>query len=136
MVEDNALIDLDLETEAGVVTIRPRGEIDMNTSPSLRDQLRILADRQTAKTIFDLSAVTHLDSSGVGTLVEFKRDVNAYGGEIILAGLQAVVRGMFELTKLDRFFAIFADANEARNALNGSSRSPRDGTSSASLGDR
>lgn len=128
MTEDKAVIDLHLEMDGGVVTVRPEGEIDMNNSPSLRDQLRTLADRQTAKTIFDMSAVTHLDSSGIGTLVEFQRDVKAYGGEIILAGLQAVVRGLFELTKLDRFFAIAADATEARHLLKPSSIPASDGT--------
>ena len=123
MVENGATIDLNLETVAGAVIVRPSGEIDLNNSPSLRDQLRPLADGQTANVIFDLSAVTHLDSSAVGTLIEFKRNVNAYGGEIVLAGLQPVVRGMFEIAKLDHFFAIVTSAEDARHARKEPSRS-------------
>ena len=117
MADNEAPINLNLENDADLLTVRPSGEIDLNNSPSMRDQLRPYADRQAAKVIFDLSAVTHLDSSAVGTLVEFQRNVNAHGGEIVLAGLQPVVRGMFELTKLDKFFAIVGDAQEARNSL-------------------
>ena len=123
MDENPASVDLRLETERNFVVVRPSGEIDMNNAPSLRDQLRLISDREPASVIFDLSALTHLDSSGVGTLVEFKRNVDAYGGEIILAGLQPVVRGVFELTKLDRFFAIVADTKQAKSALKDSPRS-------------
>jgi anti-sigma B factor antagonist len=114
MDESSPTLDLRLTSESGVSIVRPQGEIDMNNSPSLRDQLLPLAGSKPSKVIFDLSAVTHLDSSGVGTLVEFKRLLDeSGGGQIILAGLQPPVRGVFEITKLDQFFTIVGNMDEA-----------------------
>lgn len=108
-------VDLHLTTESGVPVVRPQGEIDWNNSPSFRTQLLALADGNPAKVIFDLSDVTHVDSSGVGTLVEFMRHLGkSNGGRVVLAGLQPAVRGLFEITKLDQFFTIFANVDEAR----------------------
>jgi anti-anti-sigma factor len=89
MDEGRPVLDLRVTSESGVSIVRPQGEIDMNNSPSLRDQLIPLAGSKPNKVIFDLSGVTHLDSSGVGTLVEFKRRLDECGGgQIVLAGLQ------------------------------------------------
>jgi anti-sigma B factor antagonist len=100
------------ETDATIV--RTAGEIDLQHSPTLRSSLLALAERKPRRVIVDLSAVTYVDSSGVGTLVEFKRRLERGGGEVILAGLQPRVRSVFEITKLDQFFTIVPTVDEAR----------------------
>ena len=54
-----------------------------------------------------------MDSSGIGTLVEVFRRVNAYKGQLALCGMNDRVHGVFEITKLDKFFKIFATESEA-----------------------
>ena len=48
-----------------------KGRIDMESSPAVRDQLIALLHAPHTKIIkIDLSCVTHIDSSGVATLIE------------------------------------------------------------------
>jgi anti-sigma B factor antagonist len=99
---------------ARVVTLH--GEVDLRSSPRLRDDLIDIIDERPQRLIIDLTHVSYMDSSGVGTLVEIKRRLEQNGGKLALAGLQPRVRSVFEITRLDRFFTLAADVNEARKA--------------------
>ena len=99
---------------AGAVVVNLAGEIDLRSSPGLRSELLQLSDRKPAKVIISLEGITYVDSSGVGTLVEFKRrSERGGGGRVILVGLQPRVRSVFEITKLDQFFTIMGTVDEA-----------------------
>lgn len=106
--------DVRITDEPDGTIVRTAGEIDLQHSPTLRSALLALGERKPKRVIVDLSAVTYVDSSGVGTLVEFKRRLERGGGRVILAGLQPRVRSVFEITKLDQFFTIVANLDEAR----------------------
>jgi anti-anti-sigma factor len=107
-------LDIQTRAEPGGELITLRGEIDMRCSPTLRAALVEVVDRKPQWVIMDLSGVTYIDSSGVGTLVEFKRKLERTKGRIVLAGMQERVRSVFEITKLDRFFALAPSVAEAR----------------------
>lgn len=100
--------------ESNATIVRPTGEINFDTSPALRADLLALADRQPSRVVIDCGNVTHIDSSGVGTLVEFKRTIERLpGGELILAAIQPDVRGVFEVSQLDKFFTIVGTVQDA-----------------------
>lgn len=102
--------------DAGSVIVSLAGEIDLRSSPTLRTELLQLSERKPPRVIINLEGVTYVDSSGVGTLVEFKRrSERGGGGRVILVGLQPRVRSVFEITKLDQFFTIAGTLDEARN---------------------
>lgn len=112
MSEGNLTIRM--ETAGGVEVVALSGEVDMRASPALRSELLGVVERRPARTILDLSGTSYIDSSGVGTLVEFKRKIERVGGRVVLTGMQHRVRSVFEITKLDRFFAIAESVEEAR----------------------
>lgn len=97
----------------GTTIVMVRGEVDLKTSPELRDVL--LSQAQGAKRlVVDLAGVAYMDSSGVGTLVYVKREVERAHGQLILAGIQARVRSVLEITQLHKFFKIVANASEVQ----------------------
>lgn len=49
------------------------GEVDLHSSPQLRTLLLQVLEKEPELLILDLSAVSYMDSSGVGTMVELKR---------------------------------------------------------------
>lgn len=98
--------------DSPVVSVR--GEVDMETAPDLRALLLSAAQRSTGPLLVDLSAVSYMDSSGAGTLVLVKRELEKAGRKLVLINPQPRVRGVFEIANLDRFFTIVPTVEEAR----------------------
>lgn len=98
--------DLQIETRQvqGAAIVILRGEIDLHSSPPLRKVLLEYVERKAARVIVDLTEVTYVDSSGVGTLVELKRKLDRQRGQVTLVGVQPRVKSVFEITQLDKFF--------------------------------
>ena len=99
------------EGNASVVEVH--GEVDMHSSPELHVLLRQVCEDHPAKLVVDLGQVEYMDSSGIGTLVEIFRRVKGFRGDMVLVSLQPRVRGVFEITKLDKFFTIRDSVAEA-----------------------
>lgn len=97
--------------DATVVELR--GEINLHRSPIVHETLLEESEKRPARLVIDLHDVPHLDSSGLGTLVDVMRRVKAYGGQMALVGLTPRVRDVFEITRLDQFFAIYPSVAEA-----------------------
>jgi anti-sigma B factor antagonist len=75
------------------------GRIDIDTSPALRAQL-LPALQATGCNVLtlDVSAVTHIDSSGVATLIEALRIARSHNADLRLVGLQGRLLGLFQST--------------------------------------
>ncbi len=103
-----------------VQVLEVSGEIDFYSSRELRQKFQDLLDKKCSKLLVDLKKVTYVDSSGLATFVEALQRMNRMGGKLVLAGLSASVRGVFEIAKLDSIF-VLADSEEgAAAALTGS----------------
>jgi anti-sigma B factor antagonist len=82
------------------------GEIDVATSPQLREELsRMLADGPESITV-DFANVTFIDSSGLGVLVGALKKVRERNdsGTIRVVHAQDAVRKVFDITGLDGLF--------------------------------
>jgi anti-sigma B factor antagonist len=99
----------------GIIIVE--GEVDMFTSPSLRDQLLPYFERGVKGVIVDLSGVSFMDSSGIATLVEGLQWSKKSIKEFILTGLGTNVLNALSLTKLDKVFNIKADTDDAYKEL-------------------
>ncbi len=86
--------------------VRVFGEVDMNTSPKLRDVLLPAAKQKLKKVTIDLGGVTYMDSSGIATLVEMLQLTLAHKGQLILKSLTPQVKAVFEIAHLTEVFSI------------------------------
>ncbi len=89
------------------------GEIDLHVSPRISASLGAMINEKPKQVVVDLTKVSYIDSSGLAVLIEGMQNVEAYGGKFALAGLQAGVRPIFEIARLDQVFRIFPDAATA-----------------------
>lgn len=81
------------------------GRIDIDSSPALRDRLLALFEAPHAKVVsIDLSAVTHIDSSGVATLIEALRIARSQDIQVKLQGLEGRLLGLFQSTGILSLF--------------------------------
>lgn len=116
MSKDGHELSIDVRRAGATVEVRVGGEVDLKNSPRLRTALADLISSKPTRIILDLATVSYIDSSGMGTIVEFRRKVDAIGGILVLACLQPRVRSVLEITRLDNFFRIAETLEEARKA--------------------
>ena len=82
-----------------------QGRIDIDFSPVLRNRLLVLLQAPRPKTVcIDLSAVTHIDSSGIATLIEMLKIARGHNTELRLQGLHDRLLGLFESTGILSLF--------------------------------
>jgi anti-sigma B factor antagonist len=89
------------------------GEIDVHSGPSLRDHLLTALAQGEHDLVVDLAGVSFLDSSGLGVLVTAHKRARAAGGLLRLASCQPAIATIFQITALDRAFAIYPTVAEA-----------------------
>ena len=96
-----------------VVVLELSGEIDINTSPEVRKAFDQLIKDQKKKILLNFAEVAYIDSSGLATLVEMLQRLKRIGGFLRLCNLSEKVKGLFEITKLEKLFSIFSSEEEA-----------------------
>ena len=111
---DNCVREVRHEGNAIIVTLA--GEIDLHKAPEVHRALVGACEAKPQHLVVNLEQVAYMDSSGIGTLVEVFRRVNAYSGKLGLCGIGPRVRSLFEITKLDKFFKIYPTEKEALRA--------------------
>lgn len=95
-----------------VLTINEE-RIDAHNSGELKDYLLRMIENGKTRIIIRLSNVRFIDSSGLGALLSGNKHVALKSGKLVLINIQKQVLSMFELTRLNRVFEIYADLNEA-----------------------
>ena len=96
-----------------VVICQVNGDIDINSSPDIRKTFDELIRDKEKKIVISLKEVSYIDSSGLATLVEVLKKTRGYGGGLKLSNLADMVKGLFEITKLEKIFEIHNTAEEA-----------------------
>lgn len=89
------------------------GEVDLHHTPEVHKALVAACEQKPPSLVINLQEVSYMDSSGIGTLVEVLRRVNAYQGKLGLCHMNDRVYSVFEITKLDHFFKIYKTEAEA-----------------------
>jgi len=89
------------------------GRLVAAVAPSLREEL--LAKMQNGTNVlFDLGKMVHIDSSGLGVLVQVLQKSKAGGGKVVLAALQPGPKIVFDITKVSRVFEIVPTVADAK----------------------
>ena len=90
----------------GVNVVAPDGRLVAACSEQLREQVTAALEN-TPNVLFDLAKMSHIDSSGLGVLVQLLQRATQKGGMVKLACLQPHPRIVFDITKVCRVFEIF-----------------------------
>jgi anti-sigma B factor antagonist len=72
----------------------------------------------TKQIVVNLTHTTYIDSAGLAALVQLMKQCHQQQGNLHICELQPPIRTIFELTRLDRAFAIFDKEVEAVAAFN------------------
>jgi len=72
----------------------------------LRDDILEIIDQGVVDLRMDLSGLTYIDSSGLGTLVTINKRVREKSGRLVLIGAKGLPLELIKRTRLDKFFNI------------------------------
>ena len=102
-----------IESDGKVLKVAVEGRLVAAVAPNLREDVMGKLESGT-NVLFDLSRMVHIDSSGLGVLVQVLQKVKAGGGKVILAALQPAPKIVFDITKVSRVFEIVPTAADAK----------------------
>ena len=108
---------MQIELKDGATICRIEGAINLHTAPDIKKAFAGLINQKPPRLIVNFSKVNHIDSSGLGILVEILKRVKAYGGSLKLTNLSPMIKSMFEIMKLDKIFNILSDEEGAMAAF-------------------
>ncbi|MFO7683344.1 MAG: STAS domain-containing protein [Chloroflexota bacterium] len=89
------------------------GRFDTYTAEQVRPWIQKAVDEEPANIVVNLEGVDFVDSTGLATLVQGVKNCRQLNGDLRLCGVQQPVRMVFELTRLDKFFEIYLQEDEA-----------------------
>ena len=103
--------------------IEVAGEIDIDTAPQLREVVVQVTDAGADRLVFDLSAVTFVDSIGLGVFVLARKKMLLRQGTVDIVASTRRVVAIFRIAGLDELFrvrptlaAVLADEDPAEPA--------------------
>jgi anti-sigma B factor antagonist len=106
------------QIQPGVVLLEMTGSIRIGPNcQEIEQAVEEIIHRHETRAIFDLSGVTFIDSSGIGTLVRCLAKLKKLGGTLRLTGVKGMVKGVLELTQIDKVLQIYPTASEALQDL-------------------
>ena len=112
-------MDVTEETRGGVLVLRvnePR--LDAARAPGLRDELIRRVEAGNTTLVLDLSQVEFMDSSGLGARVAGLKRLGSRGG-LTIVGAHGAVQRLFQLTRMDKVFALHPTIDDAVAAMTG-----------------
>ncbi|MBQ0140667.1 MAG: STAS domain-containing protein [Kurthia sp.] len=91
---------IEIDQEANKVLGMMTGEVDAFTAPSLKEQLLGVDVQEGTLVELNLSEVSYMDSTGLGVIVAFYKNVTANKGKLVLVGLSQRLQRLFDITGL------------------------------------
>ena len=100
-----------LSDDAYVISLA--GEVDLYTAPEFKQQLLEVIGQGGKQVIVDFTNTTFIDSTTLGVLVGGVKRLRTNDGQLSLVCSDRNITKIFEITGLDRVFAIYATRDEA-----------------------
>jgi anti-sigma B factor antagonist len=87
--------------------VQLNGCLNIDSSPSLRDRLLTILQTEAPEVLtVDLSEVSHVDSSGIATLIEALKIARTRNTSLSLKGLQGRLLHVLEVTGIAALFGL------------------------------
>jgi anti-sigma B factor antagonist len=78
---------------------------------------KLIENVPNPKLLIDFQGVEHLSSAALGTLINLKKKVDSKQGQLCLANIHPQIYEVFVITKLNKLFDIYDNAEEAQAAF-------------------
>lgn len=104
---------MEMRTEKKYLIISLEGELDVENSSSIKDNIRNRISSEYPNLVIDLTKVNYVDSSGLGTLIALQKDARFNGGALSIVGASDQIRRVMNITNIDKLFELYDTLEEA-----------------------
>jgi anti-sigma B factor antagonist len=106
-----------IEENDSIAVLRLKGRFDAHEVIPAHASILGQIDKGNVNIIINLEGVNFIDSTALSFLVRWLKNCRERGGDLHLCKLQQPVRVIFELTRLDKAFEIYALEYDAEAAF-------------------
>lgn len=107
------------EDKRGIITLRLKGRLERETDAGLVKVLEKLMDRGVHSVVLDCEHLVSISSYSISSVIAYVDECRARGGDLMLCGLRAQPRIVFDQLNLLPFLSHFATSKEAAGAFSG-----------------
>ena len=101
----------DLDEETCLVELK--GEINAYSTDQLQESIDQILKSGNIKTVVDMENLNYIDSTGLGLMVGWTKELRTKKGDTHLLNPSRRVENVIKLTNLKRFFKIFTNRDKA-----------------------
>lgn len=109
-------MDLEISTQdvlGNVTILTPVGDVDIYTSPMLKERINSLIEHGSYRILIDLSHLEYIDTTGISVIKSSLSQIHSHNGDIRLLSPMALVKRMLELTNVDKIAKIYDKQSDA-----------------------
>src|SRR6056297_204883 len=113
------VMEIDVQITQGISIFRLTGEMDLYNSAEFRELFNRYFTQGYLHYVFNLSELTYIDSTGVGTIIATFTTIRKQKGTLYISGVNGVVKRVIEFTKLNGFLPIVHTLEDALEKTKG-----------------
>ena len=99
-------MEINYETLDETIEIKPIGEVDIYTSPELKNKIFQLIDERVLNIIINGEGLEYIDSTGLGVLMSIYKKVQEKNLSLTINNLKPNIYKLFDITGLNKVFNI------------------------------
>jgi len=110
-------LEISEQHQGDVVVLGPAGRINNDSSPEFQNRLLECVGSAGTAVLVDLSRVEYISSAGLRALMMASKQSKATNGRLAVAGLNPVVKEIFNISRFAYVVTVYETPAEALEAL-------------------
>ncbi len=99
-------LEIKNKTSDNITEIKPIGEVDISTSPELKNKVFELIEERNTDILIDGEGLEYIDSTGLGVLMSIYKKMQEKGLNFKIINLKPNIYKLFDITGLNKVFNI------------------------------
>ena len=113
-------LKVDVATAGFGTVVAIAGELDIATTPQVREAFSSPAVVEGGGVLVDLTGVTFMDSTGLGMFLTLDRDLRERGARLAIACPEGAARLLFDVAGVNEILPLYPSREDAEAAMAGS----------------
>lgn len=99
-------LEIESKIQDSIIEVKPIGEVDIYTSPELKNQIFSLIEERNTSIIIDGESLEYIDSTGLGVLMSIYKKMQENSLNLEIINLKPNIYKLFDITGLNKVFNI------------------------------